>query len=507
MPNISDEEAIEKLEKGFVQMKCEQDHLFFCRYFFKQRNGEKFLVNWHHHYVCEALQKVIDGEIENLVINVPPGSSKTEIAVINFMARGLVLNRRARFLHLSSGADLVMLNSQTARDIVLSDEFQEMWPMQIADDAKSKQRWNVMRSYKNSLGEVTLRKAGGVYAVALGGQITGFRAGHMKEGFQGAIIIDDPLKADEAFSEAAIRVANRRLLSTVKSRKANPKTPIIVIMQRVSEKDPTGFIKGGNLPGNWSYISVPSLIDDAYVAQLPPHIGRLVVPRERDAKGRFSYWSYKEPLKDLLELEAGMGDDADGNKVSRFVFNSQYQQAPSALGGNIIKGEWFPRRMTPRIVYRKIFADTAQKVKEHNDFSVFQCWGMGDDKKIYLLDQIRGKWEAPDLKRRAVDFWHKHKALDTTHGQLREMIVEDKSSGTGLIQELKRGDAIPVKGIEADKDKLTRLMGVVSFIEVGYVCLPEQAPWVSDFIAECEAFTADDTHAHDDQIDPMCVKL
>ena len=122
------------------------------------------------------------------------------------------------------------------------------------------------------------------------------------------IVIDDPLKADDAFSEAKVKVANRRLISTVKSRKANPKTPIIVIMQRVGEKDPSGFIKGGNLPGNWRCISIPALIDDSYVATLPEHIQVLL--REstkdspRDELGRFSYWQYKEPLNELLEMES-----------------------------------------------------------------------------------------------------------------------------------------------------------------------------------------------------------
>jgi predicted phage terminase large subunit-like protein len=129
---------------------------------------------------------------------------------------------------------------------------------------------------------------------------------------------------------------------------------------------------------------------------------------------------------------------------------------------------------------------------------------------------IRKKWEAPDLKRAAREFWAKHKSVENyplvLWGALREMPIEDKASGTGLIQELKRGetvdgythDPIPVRPIERVKDKLTRVMDVVSYIDSGFVCLLEGAPYVSDFISECEAFTADDSHAFDDQIDPMC---
>jgi hypothetical protein len=226
----SPQASADDIRRDVIRAECELDHLFFTRYFFKQRQSIKFIVNWHHHLIADALQRVLDGTCQNLVINVPPDSSKTEMAVINFIARGLALNPNARFLHITSGDDLALLNSQTARDIVQSDEYQDLWPLQIADDAKAKKRWNVI---------VNGKKAGGVYAVSLGGQITGFRAGHMAPGFQGAIIIlDDLLKADEAYSPAAIKAANRRLLSTVKSRKANPATPVILIMQRVGENDP-----------------------------------------------------------------------------------------------------------------------------------------------------------------------------------------------------------------------------------------------------------------------------
>ena len=162
------------------------------------------------------------------------------------------------------------------------------------------------------------------------------------------------------------------------------------------------------------------------------------------------------------------------------------------------------RSQLPEIRYRKIFADTAQKTKEHNDYSVLECWGAGADGNAYLIDMIRGKWEAPELKRRAVDFWAKHKAVDSiAFGSLRAMAVEDKSSGTGLIQDLAVSSSIPVVGIERVKDKLTRVMDVTGYIESGRVYVPEDAPFVSEFIHECEAFTPNDSHAWDDQIDPM----
>lgn len=474
------------VERAVLKAKCEQDHLFFSRYFFKHRQGIKFRVNWHHVLIADTVQRVIDGELKNVVINVPPGSSKTELVAINLIARGLAVNPRARFLHISYSDDLALLNSETAREIVGSDEYQALWPLAIADDAKSKKRWNVV---------VDGKKAGGVYAVSLGGQITGFRAGHMAEGWQGAIIIDDPLKVEDAYSKTNRDKANRKLLSTVKSRKANPDTPIIVIMQRLAEEDPTGFIKSGKVPGDWQFIEIPALITDEYVERLPARVREMVEVDDRDDDGRFSYWPYKEPLEDLLASE----------KADRYVFSGQYMQRPSPLGGGIIKSANFGRYdVLPDLVKRMIFADTAQKTAERNDYSVFQCWGLGKNGRIYLIDQIRGKWEAPELRRRAIDFWNKHLPMGMPHGAaLTKMRVEDKASGTGLIQDIRESGGIPIEGIERDRDKLTRVMDVVSYIDSGYVLVPDDAPWVSDFTQECDAFTPDDTHAHDDQIDPM----
>lgn len=200
-------------------------------------------------------------------------------------------------------------------------------------------------------------------------------------------------------------------------------------------------------------------------------------------------------LEFLLERKQGMASAS---------WLSLYQQTPIVIGGEIIKGADFGRyTVAPVIQFRKIYADTAQKTAERNDYSVFECWGLGEDRKLYLLDMIRGKWEAPELRRRAIEFWNKHAAV-TGQGRLREMLVEDKASGTGLIQDIKRGERIPIKAIPRSTDKLTRVQDALPYIESGYVILPADAPFVSDFIAECEAFTADNAHDHDDQIDPMC---
>ena len=178
-----------------------------------------------------------------------------------------------------------------------------------------------------------------------------------------------------------------------------------------------------------------------------------------------------------------------------------YQQSPTVAGGNLFKADWWNYwKVRPSLKWRMIYADTASKTKTQNDYSVFQCWGMSINGQAVLVDQIRGKWEAPDLKIQAKAFYQKHKSqVDGKLGQLRGVKVEDKSSGTGLIQELRR-EGMPITGIQRSTDKVERGFDTAPFVESGNVILPEEAPWLSDFLGEMGAFP---NGAHDDQVDPM----
>jgi len=253
--------------------------------------------------------------------------------------------------------------------------------------------------------------------------------------------------------------------TTMESRKNSPDTPIIVIMQRLHEYDIAGFLlKGGN-GEQWENLCIPAVNDAGE-----------------------SFWPEQFPLHDLKRLEA--------TNVYRYA--GQYQQRPAPKGGGIFKDEWWRYyKALPALEHRVIYADTAQKTKEANDYSVFQCWGKTQTGQAVLIDQIRGKWEAPDLLTQARAFWLKHKS-STNPAKLRAMKVEDKASGTGLIQTLKR-EGVPIIAIQRNIDKVTRAMDVVPMIQSGNVFLPEDAAWLSDYLAESSVFP---NGANDDQLDP-----
>jgi predicted phage terminase large subunit-like protein len=179
-----------------------------------------------------------------------------------------------------------------------------------------------------------------------------------------------------------------------------------------------------------------------------------------------------------------------------------FQQSPVVTGGNLFKQDDLLRHTdVPRLVWRAIYVDTAQKTKERNDFSVFQHWGAGIDGKAYLLDQARGRFEAPELNRIGLTFWNKAKKWDSKlYGTLRKMAVEDKVSGTGLIQTLRR-KTVPVVAIQRDRDKYTRALDIVPSVAAGLVSIPSNdVPWVKDWLSEYLSFP---DGKHDDQMDPF----
>ncbi len=463
--SLSSEHLLER-----IRQRCEESLSFFVRYFFKCIKGQKFIFSEHHYVICDALEDIYYGRKTHLIINVPPRYSKTEIAVKMFSAWCFMKNEASEFIHLSYSDGLALDNSDTIKQVLKSFEFEQLWPdFSIKQNKDSKKAWGT-------------GKGGSFYATSAGGQVTGYGAGKITDftdgnGFGGAIIIDDPVKPDDAHSDPKRKAVNRRWDETIKSRFNSVKTPCIVIMQRIHEDDFCGVLLEDK-EYKFEQIILPSILDEGTDKERP-------------------LWPAKHSLEKLKAMRS----------KNSYMFASQMQQRPSPLGGGLIKGSWFGRySILPKLKYRAIYVDTAQKKGETNDYQVAECWGHGEDGNLYLIDVMRDKFEAYELEKRIPDFWEKHKK--ETNGKLRYMGIEDKSSGTELIQKIQRSiiPKIPVKAIPRGPkaNKVTRVMDIQGYIESGYIKLPSNAHWVSDFIAECEAFTSDDTHKHDDQIDPMC---
>lgn len=417
---------------------------------------------WALDAICQHLEAVTNGQITRLLMNVPPGSMKSLLTGVIWPAwewgpRGMP---EMRFVGTAHEETLAIRDNRKCRDLVKSEWFQKLWPLELAKDLDGKKEFgNVKKGFRQARSFTSL---------------TGVRGDR--------VILDDPISADNANSDAALEEARLAFTETLPTRVNSEKSAIVVVMQRLSEKDVSGVIAKMGLP--YVHLCIPMRFEPARrcttsIGWTDPRTveGELMFP-ERFGEAQVS------------ELEKTLGS---------YGTAGQLQQRPAPRGGGIIKESWFKYyTQLPALEWRTIHADTAQKTGEENDYSVFQCWGRTTTGTAALIDQIRGKWEAPELLVQARAFWHKHLG-DGRGAPLRAMMVEDKVSGTGLIQTLRR-EAIPVIPVQRNKDKISRAHDAAPFIESGNVLLPIDAPWLSDLLTEASTFPGG---AHDDQLDPM----
>ena len=317
-----------------------------------------------------------------------------------------------------------------------------------------------LNSPRSRLAELTTSNGGTRLATSVGGMLTG-RGGNI-------MIIDDPLKPSEAASETERLSVNRWFDSTATTR-ANDKErgAIVVIMQRLHEDDLVGHLLN---QGHWELLSLPAIAECDEQHEIRSVRGRELVVRKEGEP----LHPDRESIARLLEAQSVMGS---------YDFAAQLQQRPSPAGGGIIKTEWFPRYdlaakpTTTRIIQSW---DCASKIKEVNDFSVCTTWGVTPDRRILLLDIFRARLEYPDLKRKVTELARRWRASN--------VLIEDTSSGTQLIQELKREGLHQIVAIKAEGTKEMRMRAQTAAIENGQVWIPMECPGLDDYLHELATF-------------------
>ena len=297
------------------------------------------------------------------------------------------------------------------------------------------------------------KQGGSYYAVGIGGDLTG-------RGFNVGII-DDPVKDDEEASSQTIRDKVWEWYKTVFRTRAQPDAAIIIVMTRWHQDDLVGRIlrqaKEDPASDQWKVLHFPA-IDE----------GRAL-------------WPERYPIRVLENIRSSIGGRA---------FESLYQGNPTVAEGQIIKREWWKYyKELPNFTLKIQSWDTAFKDKSQNDYSVCTTWGEAQN-GYYLLDVWRGKVEFPELKKVTVALSERDKP--------NVVIVEDKASGQSLIQEIQRNTRIPILPVKVDRDKVARAYATTPLIEAGKVFLPENAPWLFDYIEELSAFP---NAEYDDQVD------
>lgn len=518
-------------ERVIIRSKSTKSFLNFTRIWFELIQGDRLLVNWHHRLMASKIDDLLAGRLvpRNLIINIPPGGTKTEFFSIHFPAyvNALVQEKRLkrfRNLNISFADTLVKRNSRRTRDIIASREYQEFWPCSFG--VNQAEEWEIKDERGRSIGQTVSRSSNG--------QITGGRGGYYGPEFSGMVMLDDYNKPVDMLSESRRKSANTLLVNTIRSRRGDKSkehpTPFVSIQQRLHTDDATGFMLAGGMGVPFHHVAIPAMIDEKYIQSLDEPWRSLCWETVKDTDsvvvGGVRYWSYwpqMEDVNDLLQLW----------EKDRYTFLSQYQQNPMALTGGIIDTSWFRTYTTlPKLTHRAVYVDTnSGKVEDWLDYTVFTLAGMGIDGNLYIIDVVRGRWDPEDLLKKAEEVWEKWRMSGSMRVMpLRHMAIEEKQAGQGLITTLKKRSqtpgqlAIPVREIPrgTGQNKLVRCLNVIPQIKTGKVFVPAMhtddgqklssifyedgtiagsTEWVLTAMTECAAFSADDSHDNDDILD------
>lgn len=518
-------------ERVIIRSKSTKSFLNFTRIWFELIQGDRLLVNWHHRLMASKIDDLLAGRLvpRNLIINIPPGGTKTEFFSIHFPAyvNALVQEKRLkrfRNLNISFADTLVKRNSRRTRDIIASREYQEFWPCSFG--VNQAEEWEIKDERGRSIGQTVSRSSNG--------QITGGRGGYYGPEFSGMVMLDDYNKPVDMLSESRRKSANTLLVNTIRSRRGDKSkehpTPFVSIQQRLHTDDATGFMLSGGMGVPFHHVAIPAMIDEKYIQSLDEPWRSLCWETVKDTDsvvvGGVRYWSYwpqMEDVNDLLQLW----------EKDRYTFLSQYQQNPMALTGGIIDTSWFRTYTTlPKLTHRAVYVDTnSGKVEDWLDYTVFTLAGMGVDGNLYIIDVVRGRWDPEDLLKKAEEVWEKWRLSGSIRVMpLRHMAIEEKQAGQGLITTLKKRSqtpgqlAIPVREIPrgTGQNKLVRCLNVIPQIKTGKVFVPAthtddgqklssifyedgtiagSTEWVLTAMTECAAFSADDSHDNDDILD------
>jgi len=416
--------------------------------------------NWHIDLIADRLTQVYEGRLRRLIINVPPRSLKSICASVAFPAWVLGRAPATRMVCASYGQDL---STKLARDcvaIMSAPWYQQLFPTRLA----------AARSPMTDF-ETTAR--GGRMATSVGGVLTG-RGGDI-------LIIDDPVKPDEALSEVQRKTANDWFDNTLYSRLNDKRTgAIVVIMQRLHLDDLAGHVLEKE---DWEVVNLPAIALQDEEWTYATALGKKRIFRRAGKP----LHPEREPLEVLQTLHQTLGE---------YVFSAQYQQAPVPMGGALIKTDWFIRYPEPPVSFDRIVQswDTANKQSELSDYSVCTTWGE-KGKHCYLLHVLRKRLEYPELKRMI--------GIQAAQWSARVVLIEDKASGTQLIQEL-RDEPYSVRGIQPEGDKVMRAVAQTAQIENGFVHIPVSAPWLNEYLQELGTFPYG---KFDDQVDSTAQAL
>jgi len=413
----------------------------------------------HHLLFCSALDRVISGESRRLIISAPPGSAKSTYASVALPAYALAkLPKGERFVSASYSKELALEQGRKVRNLIDSEEHSILFPDSIVS------------ANDRSANRFSTTKGTAYYSTGVGGSITGKRATILS--------MDDLIKGrQQADSKGEREKVWSWYLSDAFTR-LFPHGRIVFIMTRWHEEDPIGKIldqaqKSGE---QWEYIRIEALCDNPAEDPLGRKLGE-------------PYWPEWESKESLLSKKEGIGPRE---------WACLYQQRPSPQEGTQVLRSWFKKfkpndlEGVPLIFYDSY--DTASKIEQRNDPTVRLRFAVDPTGNVYLWEIEKKKVEFTDLVK-----LFSAAAVRRTRGQtISSSLIEDKGTGTSLIQSVKKSHNVIPCTPESEGDKAFRFEAASDFFEAGRFYYNSEDPLAADYIEELVTFPGG---KHDDMVD------
>jgi predicted phage terminase large subunit-like protein len=431
---------------------------------FLEFEAVEFHHNWHIEVLAAKLEDVRLGRCRRLILNVPPRHLKSFAVSIAWPALVLGHDPTRKILSVTYAQDLSDNFARRSRQLMTSPFYEALFDTRISKGREA------VSDFETTAGGYRL-------STSIGGVLTGRGAD--------IIIIDEPIKADDAQSESRRRSVNEWYDNTLRSRLNNQETgAIIIVMQRLHADDLVAHVQQTE---DWDVLSFPAIAERDETYSIVTPYGHKKIQRK-----------VGEILQPSLLSEATL--DTQRRGMTEYNFAAQYQQDPQPPAGIIVKKEWLqfydPLSLPEKFDQVVQSWDTANKDSELANFSVCTTWGL-KNRHIYLLDVDRRKLNFPDLKRRVRSLADRY--------NVDVVLIEDKASGTSLIQELQADGFWKVRADPAlDGDKIMRLLGQTAKIESGFALFPKHAPWLDTYLHELVSFP---NAKHDDQVDSTVFAL
>lgn len=450
------------------------DLLLFTRVMFEKRTGREFLLSQptgresHFKTICRELTDVFTLKTKRLLLNCPPGWSKSELCK-SFIAWSLAHYPDSKFLYISHSFDLAAMHTHSIKQTLQLPIYKHLFDIDITRDTSAKDY------FKTGQG-------GAVAAFGSQGGITGHDAGLPGlERFSGAIIIDDIHKPEDVHSDTIREKVQRNYFETIERRLRSPNVPIVLLGQRLHEDDLPAHLLSGSDGQEWRRVIIKG-IDEAGNAGYPE----------------------VNPLSQLLTMQ----------EKQPYVFASQYQQDPLPAGGGLYKEDWFPvLDVEPTILSTFLTVDAAETEEAYNDATAFSFWGLYQVKfkdipidnlyAVHWLDCAEIRVEPKDLEDEFLDFY-----ADCMQHRIKPefVAIEKKSSGVTLLSMLKNVQGlrtIDVNRTKASGSKTVRFLEMQKYIANKQVSLPANGKHTRMCLDHMRKITANNTHRWDDICDTV----